>query len=198
MTLKVIGAGFGRTGTVSMHQALERLGFGPCHHMMSLGIDDVQKRLWRELVAGGKPDWNALLGGFGACVDWPTAHYWRELMAAFPDAKVVLTWRSAESWWDSFSQTIMFAATLGSPESVGVALIGNQVFGGKANDREHAVSVYNAHVQAVLAEVPAGRLILHRLGDGWGPLCAGLGVPVPDQPYPSTNTTKDFQARDKR
>ena len=104
MTIKVIGAGFGRTGTDSMREALTILGFGPCHHMSEIMANDEQKRLWRALAQGAAPDWNQLLAGYTSCVDWPSAHYWRDLVEFFPEARVILTWRSAESWWASFEQ----------------------------------------------------------------------------------------------
>jgi hypothetical protein len=106
MTLGVIGAGFGRTGTDSMREALEILGFAPCHHMRELIKDPEQKRLWRAIAAGAPPDWELVLGKYRACLDWPSAYYWPQLVEAFPEAKVLLTWRSAESWWASYEKTI--------------------------------------------------------------------------------------------
>ena len=127
-------------------------------------------------------------------MDWPSAYYWRELIAFYPQAKVVLTYRTAESWWKSFEQTILQGIQRSTePESLGVALIRDKVFGGRADDRAHAMAMYEENVKAVRATVPPERLLVHSLGDGWEPLCAHLGVPVPAQPYPSRNTTSDFQ-----
>lgn len=194
MTLKVIGAGFGRTGTDSMREALDILGFGPCHHMREVNNNAEQKRLWRALVQGAPADWQQLFAGYASCVDWPSAHYWRELIAAYPQAKVILTWRTAESWWTSFEQTILAGiAKSTDPASLGLALIRDRVFGGRPGDRDHAMAVYEANVAAVTATVPAERLLIHRLGDGWEPLCAHLGVPVPGQPYPARNAARAFQ-----
>jgi hypothetical protein len=194
MTLRVIGAGFGRTGTDSMREALNILGFGPTHHMLEVNGSDEQKRLWRALVKGAPPDWDRLFAGFGSCVDWPSAHYWRELIAFYPDAKVVLTYRTAESWWTSFEQTILrgIAASV-EPESLGLALVRDQVFAGRPGDRASAIAIYEENVRAVKATVPPERLLVHNLGDGWEPLCAHLGVSVPAQPYPSRNSAADFQ-----
>lgn len=194
MGLKVIGTGFGRTGTDSMREALEILGFGPCHHMLEVNRSDEQKRLWRAHARGDSPGWDQLFAGYQSCVDWPSAHYWRELIQIYPDAKVLLTYRSPESWWESFSKTIVEGiARSTDPESLGIALVSKQVFGGKAADRAHAIAVYQANVDAVKATVPAHRLLVHNLGDGWEPLCRHLGVPVPTVPYPSRNTTNDFR-----
>ncbi|OHV86505.1 sulfotransferase family protein [Mesorhizobium sp. ORS 3428] len=194
MTIRVIGAGFGRTGTDSMREALTILGFGPCHHMSEVMAHEEQKRLWRALAKGDAPDWDRLFAGYKSCVDWPSVHYWRELIEVYPQARVILTWRSPESWWESFAKTILPAVSDSQDqESLGVALITKQVFGGRPQDRDHAIAVYEANVEAVLKTVPAERLLVHKLGDGWEPLCAHLGVPVPDEPYPNRNTTKEFR-----
>ncbi|PBB36804.1 sulfotransferase family protein [Mesorhizobium sp. WSM3868] len=194
MTIRVIGTGFGRTGTDSMREALTMLGFGPCHHMTEVMAHAEQKRLWRALAQGAAPDWNRLFAGYKSCVDWPSVHYWRELIEVFPQARVILTWRSPESWWESFAKTILPAVIDSQDqESLGVALVTKQVFGGRPQDRAHAIAVYEANIEAVLKTVPAERLLVHKLGDGWAPLCAHLGVPVPDEPYPNRNTTKEFR-----
>ena len=195
MSLTVIGTGFGRTGTDSMREALTMLGFGPCHHMYEVMEHAQQKRLWRGLAKGERPDWDELFAGYKSCVDWPSAYYWRDLIQAYPKARVILTWRSPESWWESFQNTILPAiADSKDQDSLGVALVAKQVFGGRPQDRAYAIRVYEANVQAVLNTVPAERLLIHKLGDGWGPLCAHLGVPVPDEPYPARNTTQEFRA----
>lgn len=193
MGLRVIGAGFGRTGTDSMRAALDRLGVGPTHHMRAVIDDPEQTRLWRAVAAGGAPDWGKLLAGFRSTVDWPSAFYWRALAAAYPDALVLLTWRSPESWWTSFERTILKVIEKSEdPDSLGLRLIRDQVFAGRAADRDHAIRTYEANVDAVTASIPPGRLLIHRIGDGWGPLCERLGVPVPDEPYPHRNTAEDF------
>ncbi len=194
--LRVIGTGFGRTGTDSMREALTILGFGPCHHMFEVIDNPVQKARWRAMVAGGPKDWESLFEGYTSCVDWPSAAYWRDLIEVYPQAKVILTWRSAESWWESFSNTILRGiSSSDDPASVGKVLIEGQVFGGRMGEREHALALYRANVEAVLAEVPPGRLLVHRLGDGWAPLCGHLGVPMPDVPYPHGNAAEEFRTR---
>ncbi len=196
MPLDIIGTGFGRTGTDSMREALGILGFGPCHHMFEVNADPEQKRLWRALAAGGPPDWEALFAGYRSCMDWPSAHYWRQLVEAYPKAKVILTWRSAESWWASYERTLL-PALKGStdPASLGIALVARQALEGRPEDRDHVMAIYEAHVAAVKATVPPDRLLVHELGDGWEPLCAHLGVAVPDVPYPHQNSRTEFSAR---
>ena len=198
MTLKVIGAGFGRTGTDSMREALTMLGFGPCHHMFEVIAHEEQKKRWRALAQGAAPDWGQLFEGYASCMDWPSAYYWRELIAVYPEARVILTWRTAESWWSSFESTVLKGiGKTSDPASVGVALIANKVFGGHPEDRDRAIAAYEANVEAVKATVPQERLLVHTLGDGWAPLCAHLGVAVPEQPYPSRNSAAAFQVAHK-
>ncbi|WP_281288630.1 sulfotransferase family protein [Mesorhizobium intechi] len=193
--IRVIGTGFGRTGTDSMREALTILGFGPCHHMYEVMANEDQKRLWRAVAQGAAPEWNRLFAGYASCVDWPSAHYWRELIDFYPDARVILTYRPPESWWASFEKTILAGISQSTDqESLGLALVSRQVFGGRAQDRAHAIAVYEANVRAVIATVPPDRLLVHNLGDGWEPLCLHLGVPVPDRLYPHRNNTEDFRS----
>ena len=196
MTLAVFGAGFGRTGTESMKRALEALGLGPCHHMTEVLNDPRQQEQWRDVAGGAAPDWDAIFHGYGAAVDWPSAYFWRELSAHYPDAKVLLTVRDAEGWYESFANTILKVLQKGgSPDSVGEKLIGEGVFGGRAHDRDHAIAVYEKSIADVRASLPPERLLTFHVGDGWEPLCRFLDRPVPDMPFPRCNTTADFQAR---
>lgn len=179
-----------------MREALDILGFGPCHHMRALNEDEEQKRRWREFVGGGEPDWDRLFEGYRSCVDWPSAHYWETLVQVYPDAKVLLTWRDPESWFRSFSQTIARRVTEGhAPEGAGVQIL-TGLFGDRISDQEFATRIYLDNIERVMAKVPRDRLVVHEIGAGWEPLCEGLGVPVPDIPYPSRNSASEFIASD--
>ncbi len=194
--LRVIGTGFGRTGTDSMREALEILGFGPCHHMRALIEDDPHNMAWRGCIASEDMDWDQLLGGYQSCVDWPSAHYWPQLVEQFPEAKVLLTWRTPESWWASFEKTILprlLEDTETEETAPGSQLIALRVFGGKPLEKNHCISAYEANVAAVKAKIPADRLLIYKIGDGWDPLCDFLNVGVPDTPYPRSNNTAEFQ-----
>lgn len=198
MTLKVICAGFGRTGTMSLKLALEQLGLGPCHHMKEV-IENgaVQVALWNDAIAG-KPDFGAIYAGYHSAVDWPTAAFWRELAAAYPEARIILSSRSAESWYDSISETIL--ATVWAPESwpapaaewfrMVEKVLERSL--GAGRDKASIIAAFDAQEAAVKAEIPADRLLVHQAKDGWGPLCAFLGVPVPETPYPRTNSKQEF------
>lgn len=200
MTLKVIGTGFGRTGTDSMRMALNILGFGPAHHMFEISDNPVQGKLWRDLVLGTKPNWDKLFEGYSSCVDWPSAYYWRELIDIYPDAKVLLTWRSAESWWTSFENTILkYTNAPDNPDNLfSQVLVGEKVFGSRPVEREHAISVYEDNVKQVIETVPEERLLIYKIGDGWEPLCRHLDVSVPDEPFPNRNSPTDFHNKPGR
>ncbi len=196
MTLKVIGTGFGRTGTDSMRKALNLLGVGPTHHMLELVATNPLRQMWRELIAGATPDWEALFAGYHACVDWPSAYYWPTLIKTYPDAKVLLTMRSAESWWNSYEKTILkHILSEEDKQSFAIRLIAEQVFNGRPDDRAYAMSVYNRNIEEVLTTVAPERLLVHRLGDGWEPLCRFLDLPVPTVDYPKGNSTQEFIER---
>ena len=129
MALSVIGAGFGRTGTESMKLALETLGMGPCHHMKEVLANPEQVALWRSAAQGDLPDWEDAFAGYSSAVDWPAAYFWRELSEYYPDAKILLTVRSADSWYASMANTILKTLKASTDRaSIGLKLIGEGVF----------------------------------------------------------------------
>ena len=182
MALSVIGAGFGRTGTESMKLALEALGKGPCHHMKEVLVDSEQIALWRSAAQGDLPEWEDAFSGYGSAVDWPSAYFWRELSEYYPDAKVLLTVRSTDSWYESMTNTIFKTLKASTdPASIGLKLIGEGVFGGRLDDRAHAIAVYEKNIADVQAAFTQERLLTYHLGEGWEPLCQFLGEPVPNR-----------------
>lgn len=199
MSLKVIGAGLGRTGTYSLKLALEALGFGPCHHMEEVAKNlPVQLPLWQGALKG-RADWPATFDGYASAVDWPTARFYRELHAAYPEAKFVLGHRSPRSWAESFGGTIqelISAADQAPPHLQDWLAMAREVVqqSGVSFDADTAAleATFLAHHEAVKAAIPADRLLVHEAKDGWEPLCAFLGVAVPDQPYPRTNNRSEF------
>jgi len=204
MPLSVLGAGFGRTGTMSLKHALERLGFGPCYHMLEVRHNPGHDRLWMDAVQGRAVDWDALFADYASACDWPQCHFWRPLAAHYPEAKVILTLRDPQAWYRSISNTIFphlcADADPAQPRAVlhramTRALIQEQVFGGRWQDREHVLAVYRAHVETVRRELPPQRLLVYDVSQGWTPLCEFLGVDVPDEPYPRVNSTEEFKAR---
>lgn len=202
MSLAVIGAGFGRTGTLSLKQALEMLGFAPCHHMDSVKEQPAQAALWLEAIDNPRFDWNRLLGDHAAAVDWPTCFFWRELMAFYPDALVVLSLRDKEGWYRSVRNTIYNALVPPPgvtiplpPEMLAMAreLVLNRTFSGRLDDPDYAYTVFEQHNERVRDTVPAQRLLVFEASDGWAPLCQRLGVPLPEVPFPHANSTPEFQ-----
>jgi hypothetical protein len=199
MTLSVIGAGWGRTGTMSLKLALEALGLGPCHHMVEVIRTPGQPELWTRAFEGEAQDWGELLKGYRACVDWPSAAFWAELAAHYPDAKVILTVRDPDAWFDSTQATIFHDDPAGpNPPPAFAAMLAAMMANGMGqtkHDRAAATAAFRAHVEAVKAAVPPERLLVYEVGQGWGPLCAFLGLDVPAAPFPKANTTEEFVAR---
>jgi hypothetical protein len=207
MPLEVIGTGFGRTGTMSLKYALEELGFSRCYHMMEVGQNAGHLEQWEQALRGEPVDWEALFTGYRAAVDWPVCSYWPTLTRRYPDAKVILTVRDAASWYGSVRSTI-YPSSMAGLESDDPArrryaewiraLIWDGTFGGRLEDESHAIRVFEAHNAAVIAGLPAGRLLVYRAGDGWQPLCRFLEVPEPATAFPKVNTTEEFHDRWRR
>jgi hypothetical protein len=199
MALQVIGAGVGRTGTMSLRLALNQLGLGPCYHMIELVQNlPVNVPLWLSAL-DGRADWATIFKGYESAVDWPTAGFYRELHAVYPSAKFVLTVRSPESWAESFSETIYKLQAGGdrAPAAMkpwfdmanGVVLKSGFPFG---LDVAGLAKAFVAHTDAVKAAIPADQLLIYEVKDGWDPLCGFLGKPVPAEPFPRTNSREDF------
>ena len=200
--LDVIGAGFGRTGTTSLKVALEYLGFGPCFHMYELLAKPERMRAWSRLAHGERVPWEEAFDGYTSTVDWPGTSYWRELVDACPQAKVILTDRDPERWYESTYNTIYSLAHAEAPPTdsetdamvaqfrpVLHRLIWDGEFDGRFADRDHAIEVFERHNAEVERTVPADRLLVFRVSDGWRPLCDFLGVDVPDDDFPHVNDT---------
>jgi len=204
MPLQVIGAGFGRTGTLSLKAALEQLGLGPCYHMLELIQEPARASHWQAALDGEAVDWNDVFTGFRSAVDWPAAHFWPQLAAAFPDAKIILTLRDEDKWYKSISSTI-FQVMKGPREEVEPErmatramtrqLILDTVFDGNIDDRDAVLAAYRRNIEAVQRDVPADRLLVFDVAEGWAPLCRFLDLPVPETAFPRSNSTEEFQQR---
>lgn len=201
MALGVIGAGFGRTGTMSLKMALEQLGFGPCHHMEEVFQNSGQLPHWQAAAAGGGVDWDEVFDGYLSAVDWPSAHYWRQLAGHFPAAKVVLSLRPAEKWWNSYSRTIRKIladrAAIEDPYVRDIAEMGNtiiteQTFGGAPAEKDACLAAYRRRRDDVVSAIPADRLLEFDVAEGWAPLCAFLDCPLPAGAFPRSNSVEEF------
>jgi hypothetical protein len=206
MALRVVGAGLGRTGTHSLKLALEQLLGGPCYHMSELIDREEDTAIWAAATRGEDVDWAGFLAEYAATVDWPACAFWEPIAAAHPDAVVVLSLReSPEAWVKSFERTIAQALQKPVPaEDPGwverrrmVLAMVESTFTPDWRDPDAAREAYIRHADRVRAAVPAGRLVEYRAGDGWEPLCAALGVEIPAEPFPHTNTTADFRTQSK-
>jgi hypothetical protein len=200
MALEVIGAGYGRTGTLTLKTALELLGFGPCHHMLEVMGNPEQVAFWNRAADGEPVEWKEVYAAYRSTVDWPGCHFYAELARRYPDARVILTTRDPQRWYESMRETILHGlAQMGlttqvprdNPMYFGAVLIAQEAFGFDYG-RENVMAALERHNAAVRAAIPADRLLEFEVGDGWEPLCAFLGVPVPDEPFPRTNERENF------
>jgi hypothetical protein len=200
MPLKVIGAGLGRTATFSMKFALEHLGLGPCYHMAEV-LAGARRNipLWIDVI-NGRPDWDAIFEGYVSTTDYPACTYWRELSEHYPEAKVVLTVRDADSWFESVNQTIfseqMQGSLAGTPAE---AMMQGAVFAPfgdpkRITDRAFMTDWFERRNQSVIDALPPERLLVYSPKQGWEPLCEFLGVPVPDGPFPRVNSRDELEA----
>ena len=198
MTISVIGAGFGRTGTLSLKLALEQLGVGRCYHMVEVFQIPAAADQWRAAAEAPPGDWEAIFEGFSATVDWPGATSYREMADHYPEAKVILTHRDPDAWFASTQATI-FANDLGgaddSPFSRMAKAVIGRLFDGRLHDRDHVIDVYLRHNAEVQRVIPPERLLVYEVAQGWGPLCAFLGAPEPAGPMPKVNSTEEFVGR---
>lgn len=216
LSIKVIGAGFGRTGTTSLEAALEELGFGPCYGMKdSLGSTQ-HAGAWEAAARGEAVDWRTLLKGYRSALDWPAASFYEDLMEAYPEAKVILTVRDPEGWYESAKNTIYgaprtiyastalsllnrFAARTRRATRMTEAVIWAGTFSGRFEDREHAIGVFERHNEEVRERVPSEKLLVYSVKQGWGPLCEFLGAEEPvSKPFPHLNDKKSFLGQVRR
>ncbi len=217
MALQVIGAGTGRTGTMSLKLALEQLGFSRCYHMVELLRHPEDVVHWERASRGEPVDWNTLFAGYQASVDYPGYLHYKALTQRYPEVKVILTVRDPEAWYESALATIYRAEPgLAQKLKMGLALpfsprlrkllrvfrlsgeVWEREFEGRFDDKDFAVARFVRHNEEVRRTVPADRLLVYEVKEGWEPLCTFLGVPVPDMPFPRSNDRQAFQAQQRR
>ena len=214
--MKVIGAGFGRTGTTSLKAALEKLGFGPCYHMTEVFAHPEHADFWKAAWRNEPVDWEGVLGGYGSAVDWPACTFYRELMQLYPEAKVLLSVRDPEPWYTSTRGTIYelsmlvekstisrlifgtisllhFGGFAGGRSGMANEIIWQGTFDGRFEDKDYAIEVFERHNEEVKRGVPPWRLLVYDVREGWGPLCEFLGVDEPEEPFPRLNDTAQMR-----
>lgn len=214
--MKVIGAGFGRTGTTSLKAALETLGFGSAYHLTEVFTHPEHVRFWEAAHRGDQVDWEGFFSGYGVAVDWPACAFYAELMEAFPGAPVILTVRDPGTWYESVRSTIygihrvssgpppirlaLALAGLFVPGITGIARLADEIvwkdtFEGRFEEESHATETFRRHNEEVRRRVPPGRLLVYDVREGWDPLCGFFGVEVPDEPFPHLNNTREMRRR---
>ena len=158
-----------------------------------------------------KADWDAVLGTYQSLADAPGCWQYRELLALYPDAKVILTNKDPEAFWRSWSKAVQYVlrapwyirlanalaldgGAAAQHRSVTLRSMAHALGGlGKALDEAAVKTYFQEHYDAVRELVPPERLLEYRIEQGWGPLCEFLGEQVPDEEFPRGNSTKDFE-----
>ena len=211
--VRVIGTGYGRTGTTSLTAALEQLGFGPC---LEAGEVFRHPRLIRPLLAAveGKPtNWEEIFAGHESVVCEPVTPCWRQLVEYYPEMKVVHTVRDPQQWISSIRGTLFkrrrhintwygkvalrTSSTLGTDLYPLIELfrrtLEGQILAWLADGQvDRAVEQFQAHTDEVVDTVPADRLLVYNVHDEWKPLCEFLEVPKPTKPFPLKSTTAEI------
>ncbi len=202
MSLRVVGAGLGRTGTHSLQIALQQLLGAPCYHMLEVIAHPEFIPAWEGAVAGKPVDWDAVMKGYVAAVDWPAAAFWRELSEWNTDAIILLSTRStADAWWKSANETIFEFMRRPAPpvpavqaqHKMATTMLAKKFTPNWSNETE-AKRAYESYNDTVRATAPRDRLVEWKPGDGWEPICRALSLPVPDEPFPHVNSTAEFRA----
>ncbi len=214
MSLKIIGAGFPRTGTTTLKRSLETLGFKKVYHMKELLVNPTMLHYWKTLDETGDTDWDSLYNGYDATVDFPGYPWYKEHMKRYPDAKVILTVRDFESWYQSVDSTVWKAGPQTPGEKINMMgklmassrarnvvkcikffkkIFFAQELKGKFRDREFAKKVWEDHIAGVKATVPEEKLLIYDVRDGWAPLCKFLGAAEPSEPLPHLNKKENFK-----
>jgi hypothetical protein len=212
--MKLIGAGLPRTGTLSQKVALEMLGLGPCYHMVNVLSDLDEAQGWQRALDGEGP-WDDVLGDFGSTVDWPGSFFYKELADYYPDAKVLLSVRDADGWvrsmrdtiWGMFYGDMLIRDLTEARERVdpkwhtycdmlrGMWRESGLISAGSDTTSEDMASAMEQFNQEVQENIPADRLLVWSVTDGWEPLCEFLELPVPDADFPRVNDSKLFAER---
>jgi len=201
---------------MSLKVALETLGFGPCYHMTEVFAHPEHAGFWISAWRRDPADWDGVLGGYEAAVDWPACTFYEELMERDPDAKVILSVRDPERWYESVRNTIYELSAVIPRHPIyrigyklvsffvfrgpGIADLAGEIiwrgtFDGRFEDKAYAVGVFERHGAEVRRRVPENRLLVYDVKAGWEPLCEFLGVEVPDAPFPRTNDTAQMRRR---
>lgn len=210
--LKVIDVGLGRTGTTSLKQALEELGLAKCYNFIGLYDNPEHPSKWLSASRGEKVDWEKLFEGYQSAVYWPPSCDYLEFLELYPDSKVVVTVRDPEKWYKSMHDTVynnrltimrkLFLPIMGLFKPKFKTLydvwhlqeetLWQNTFKGQFSNKKYAIEVFLKHIEDIKSKVPADRLLVFDVKDGWEPLCHFLKVTVPDTTFPHVNDSAAF------
>jgi hypothetical protein len=211
--IKVLNLSLGRTGTMSLKHALEDLGLDKCYHFSDMFIHPEHTELWRRYAKGEPIDWEALFEGYQSSVYWSTSYDYQSLLDRYPDMKFILTVREFNAWYKSTFNTVYSLNRLTLSRSIGLRVKGifnpdliklykiwklqeellwQKTFKGRFHDKDFAIQQFKNHIENVKKNIPAERLLVYEIKQGWQPLCDFLEIPIPDTDFPRVNDTESF------
>lgn len=199
MSLKVIGAGMGRTGTMSLKLALERIGFGPCYHGSDLVSKPADWPHWQDAIDGQLGHFEEIFRDYASVTDAPGWFFFRQLSDIYPDAKVILTVRDPDGWFESTQETVLsdrIGAMLTKAPKPLFSIVHTMFLrraGPRMHDRDYMIDWFERHNEDVCRAIKPERLLIYEAAQGWAPLCRFLGVPVPEEPFPRSNERKHLE-----
>jgi len=217
MSIKIIGVGLGRTGTLSTQHALNELGYN-CYHMMEVMKKYNRSHLdfWLKIAESpeGTPhNWDKVFQNYDATVDYPGTCVWKDLVAAYPDAKVILTHhpKGTEGWYKSNMETIyrnekmwelkilgLIIPPVRKMKNMASKLVWGRFMKGTMEDKTAAINRYHEHTQEVKSQIPPGKLLIFSVDQGWAPLCEFLGKEIPQTAFPRANDKATMQKRQRQ
>jgi len=195
--MKVIGAGFSRTGTLSLKYALEHLGYQKCYHMHAVFRNPHHLGYWNKALEHEKFDWELLFEGYQATSDFPACLFWKQLLDYYPDAKVILTIRDSEKWYASMKNTI-FEVTRSNQNldpilSFVKQKVFEELFEGQFENKHKTIQKFEALNNEIIKTIPSEKLLIYNVQGGWQPICQFLNHPIPQEEFPNKNSTKEFR-----
>lgn len=197
--MKLIGAAFPRTGTMSVKNALEILGVGNCYHMNEVFLNPSHVATWNDTLMNRMPNWREFFLGYSVTLDVPACLFWKELSETFPEAKVLLLRRNPSDWYESMKETVaeVVSDESDSPISMIRKVFFERYLEGRFGDRDYAISRFEKYCEEVEEAIPLKRLLIYEVSDGWEPLCEFLNKSIPPDLFPMKNTRSQFRNSNK-
>jgi len=217
MSLFVIGTGLSRTGTTTLRKVIEELGFGPCYNSTELFIRPRGIEFWEALEKGQEVDFESFFSDYNAIIGFPGYIFHQQLKDRYPSAKIILSYRDPDEWYEDISTTVFESASshvnkayanevrsfdpyladcIERIHALQLRMLEENYFEGRFSDQELSVKRYVEWNESIKEIYPEDELLVYQVTEGWEPVCEFLGVPVPeDKEFPHLNHPTSFHNR---